>query len=149
MLVIGGTPSSLRATIIYNPTSGDVEINPNGNTMTGFRLLDSAGNFFVASAVFPPGGAFTTDTAAQKFWSTFSPSSYLISTFDLGDIAPIGLTDTQFLADMNNLSGDSVWTAAGGGSFDYNFTSVPEPATMTMLLLGGLAVLARRKAKVV
>jgi hypothetical protein len=140
MLVVGGPPSSLLATIIYNSANGDVKIDPNGNTMTGFRLRDSAGSFFVASAVFPPGGAFTTDTAAEKFWSTFSSGSYLTSVFDLGDIAPSGLTDAQFLADMNNLSGDSVWTKAGGGSFNYNFTSVPEPATLALLLLGGVGL---------
>lgn len=146
-LVVGGTPSPTRATVIYNPTTGDVTIDPNGNTMSGFRLFDSAGSFFVASATFPPGGAFTTDTAAQKFWSTFSSSSYLTSPFDLGDIAPSGLTDTQFMADMNNVSTDSVWTAAGGGSFNYNYSSVPEPATMSLLIMGGMAVLARKRAK--
>ena len=108
--------------------------------MTGFRLLDSAGNFFVASAAFPAGGAFTTDTAAEKFWSTFSSSSYLTSVFDLGDIAPAGLTDAAFLAAMNNLSGDSVWTKAGGGSFDYNFVSVPEPSSLILGLLGVLGL---------
>ncbi len=140
LLVVSGPPSSLLATVIYNPASGDVKIDPNGNTMSGFRLRDSAGNFFVAGAAFPAGGAFTTDTAAEKFWSTFSSSSYLTSVFDLGDIAPSGLTDAQFMADMNNLSGDSVWTKAGGGSFNYNFTSVsvPEPATLALFGTGCL-----------
>jgi fibronectin-binding autotransporter adhesin len=147
LLVVGGSPSSSRATIIYNPVTGDVEIDPNGNTMTGFRLLDSAGSFFGASAAFPPGGAFTTDTGMEKFWSTFSSSSYLTSVFDLGLIAPTGLTDAQFEAALNNLSGDSVWTAAGGGSFDYNFSSTPEPATMTLLILGGFGVYASRKRR--
>ena len=75
-----------------------MKLDPNGNTMTGFRLLDSGGNFFVNPpplTVFPPGGAFTTDTATEKFWSCFNPPNYLTSVVDLGDIAPAGLTSTS------------------------------------------------------
>ena len=110
--------------------------------MTGFRLRDSRGSFFVASAAFPPGGAFTTDTAAEKFWGGFNPPNYLTSVVDLGDIAPTGLTNAQFLAAMNNIGGDSVWTEAGGGSFDYNFTSVPEPSTFALLGVGAIGLAA-------
>jgi hypothetical protein len=149
-LVIGGLPSAGRATLIYDAASGDVKLDPNGNTMTGFRLLDGAGSFFVGSAIFPPGGAFTTDTAAEKFWGCFNPPNYLTSEWDLGDIAPAGLTEVQFEAGLNNLSGDSVWTKAGGGSFDYNFSSVPEPSSMVLLAVGlgllGLLVRRRRRA---
>jgi hypothetical protein len=49
--------------------TGDVKIDPNGNTMTGLRLKDSAGFFFVAPAVLPPGGAFVTNSPAGKFWA--------------------------------------------------------------------------------
>ena len=51
---------------------------------------------------------------------------------------------------MSNLSGDSVWTKAGGGSYDYNFTSVPEPSSFALVAAGaliGMGVLARRRCK--
>jgi fibronectin-binding autotransporter adhesin len=143
-MVILGPPSATRATLIYDAMSGDVKIDPNGNTMTGLRLKDSAANFFVGTASFPPGGAFTTDSAAEKFWSSFNPPNYLVATWDLGNICPAGLTEAQFAAALNNASGDSVWTKAGGGSFDYNVSYLPEPASLALLALGGLALIRRR-----
>jgi hypothetical protein len=145
--IISGPPSAARATVIYDPASGDVKIDPNGNTMTSFRLKDSVANFFVANAAFPPGGAFTTDTAAQKFWSTFTPASYLVATWDLGNVAPTGLTEAQFTAALNNAAADSVWTLAGGGSFDYNITYVPEPGVVALTTMLGLGFLARRRRR--
>jgi hypothetical protein len=117
--------------------------------MTSFRLKDSAANFFVANAAFPPGGAFITDTAAQKFWSTFTPASYLVSLWDLGNIAPAGLTEAAFTGAMNNAAADSVWTKAGGGTFDYNITYVPEPSTFALLGVCaiGLAAAAWRRRR--
>jgi hypothetical protein len=144
--VITGAHSAARATIIYDPSSGNVKLDPNGNTMTSFRLWDSSAAFFVASPVFPAGGAFTTDTAAQKFWSTFAAASYLVAVHDLGNIAPTGLSEAAFVAALNNAAGDTVWTAAAGGTFDYNITYVPEPSASLVLLLGG-AMLARRRRR--
>jgi hypothetical protein len=141
-LVISGPPSAGRATLIYDATTGDVKIDPNGNTMTGFDLWDSAGNFFIAAANMPPGGAFVTNDATEKFWSSFNPPNYLVAVWDLGNIAPAGLTEAQFKAALNNAPGDTVWYKAGGGAFDYNISYVPEPSSLAMAAAGALALLA-------
>jgi autotransporter-associated beta strand protein len=141
-LVISGPPSAGRATLIYDATTGDVKIDPNGNTMTGFDLWDSAGNFFIAGANMPPGGAFVTNDATEKFWSSFNPPNYLVALWDLGNIAPAGLTEAQFKAALNNAPGDTVWYKAGGGAFDYNVSYVPEPSSLAMAAAGALAFLA-------
>jgi hypothetical protein len=141
-LVISGPPSAGRATLIYDATTGDVKIDPNGNTMTGFDLWDSAGNFFVGAANMPPGGAFVTNDATEKFWSSFNPPNYLVALWDLGNIAPAGLTEAQFKAALNNAAGDTVWYKAGGGAFDYNISYVPEPSSLAMAAAGALALLA-------
>jgi autotransporter-associated beta strand protein len=145
--VISGLPSAARATLIYDPATGDLKIDPNGNTMTGFDLWDSAANFFVANAAFPPGGAFTTDDATEKFWSCFNPPNYLNAVWDLGDVAPAGLTEAQFTAALNNAAGDSVWYKSGGGTFDYNVNVVPEPSALALLAVGALSLLTRYRRK--
>jgi hypothetical protein len=147
-LVISGPPAAGRATLIYDPATGDVKIDPNGNVMTGFDLYDSAGNFFVGAAAMPPGAAFITNDATEKFWSCFNPPNYLVATWDLGNIAPAGLTEAQFKAALNNAAGDTVWFKAGGGAFDYNLSYVPEPSSFVLLAVGALGlagVLARRR----
>jgi autotransporter-associated beta strand protein len=149
-LVISGTFSAGRATIIYDATTGDVKIDPNGNTMTGFDLWDSAGNFFVGNATFPAGGTFTTDDATEKFWGCFTPANYLTAEFDLGNIAPSGLSEADFLAALNNAASDTVWYKSGGGTYDFNSQYVPEPSSFLLLAAGaavGLLAAARRRRK--
>ena len=147
MSVISGSPSAARATLIYDATTGDVKIDPNGNTMTGFDLWDSAGNFFVGSAAFPPGGAFMTDDLTEKFWSCFNPPNYLVAVWDLGNVAPAGLTEAQFMAALNHAAGDSVWYKAGGGSFNYNMQYVPEPSALILLATAMCGLLTRSRRK--
>jgi hypothetical protein len=37
------------------------------------------------------------------------------------------------------------WASGGGGGFSYERSTLPEPATVSLLVLGGLAMLRRRK----
>ena len=101
--------AALRSSTI--PASGDVETR--SQRQHDDRLPPAGQSPEASSSAVPrsPPAAHSPPTPPQRSSGAVStPSSYLTSVFDLGDIAPTGLTNAQFLAAMNNLSGDSVWT---------------------------------------
>ncbi len=55
-------------------------------------------------------------------------------------------THTIHRADLDG-SGDEIIIDAGGGSFIYDIDFVPEPATMSLLAIGGIALLKRSRRK--
>ena len=143
--IISGPPSAARATVIYDASNGDVRLDPNGNTMTGFDLWDSAGNFFVGLAIFPPGFALTANDATEKFCLVPLTRQTTSPAWDLGNIAPARLTEAQLVESLNHQAGDSVWYKAGGGSFNYNSQYVPEPDSTLLLMAAALLLLTQRR----
>ena len=74
----------------------------------------------------------------------------LVVTFDAGDPPPLGSYDLivadSRVGDFANITLPPEWTwSYEPGSTKFTIQVVPEPATMSLLALGGLAVIWRRR----
>ncbi len=145
--IVLGPPSAERATLIYDPTTGDMQIDPNGNKVRGFSLK-SAAPFFVAEAALPPNASSVVNTDSLKWWCL--PDMYWGAGFgtvwDYGNIAPSGLSQDAFLAALNN--GNTYWLPATSPSAsDYNLAFVPEPTSLLGMCVFGAIVMGRRRTR--
>ena len=137
-----------RADLIYDSPTGNVTLDQTeaaGGIMNNFVLKNAVGgNDFNTSVVnFPFSGSLKTDLPTE-----ISQTDPLFAGFtggdqwSLGAIFPTGmdLSGLQSLLTQNSYVG-----APGSGFQDLDLLVTPEPATLGLLLLGGLALLRRRK----
>ena len=87
-----------------------------------------------------------TSVATKKFASTIATDVLMIPFSDLvggADLTAVDSIDYLFTNDTGNIG----LIPDGGGDYKFDIlgTGVPEPATLALLLLGGLALLRRRK----
>ncbi len=155
-----GVGNTGKAKLIYNAATGDVKIDASAASVSikGFNLQDTnAGDGFTlfsgaANPTFPANGLSTTDTDVKVAWATLSDSNAFIVQ-DLGNIALTGLTQQQVLDALAGIAGatdETRYTIVGTNvrqDFDFVYVAAPEPASLSIILLGGMSVLGRRKRK--
>lgn len=134
------------ADLLYTPASGQVQLRPD-TKIVSFALVDNEGGFLnVNSIVFPDSSTFVTRQPDEIGWTDMNgiAGAGFVSTYTLGNVFPKNLTAAtlpSFLDDAT-FSRGTVGGIGSGGSF--NLVVVPEPTSLSLLGLGGIALLRRR-----
>ena len=128
------------ADLLLDEVFGSLTLDTDGNTMNGYVIRSEAGVFTGAPA--NNLGWFVDDTDTQISGNM---------GFELTGIHPLGNVigpEWEVIAEPFDPYQDMTFTctfAGTPGTFLGNLIIVPEPATLGLLLLGGLALLRRRK----
>ena len=114
--------------LIYDPVSGNVVIDPQGNEIISFTLKNSlgetgfnAGNF--SDADFPPNGLFDVNSG-QLGWFSGSLGSGIDSSADLGDVFPMGFNQPELDAYLaENIFARPIVGGQGGGGGEFELVA--------------------------
>jgi len=125
----GSTPGSLYFTLSSpSGSTGDQE------TLTGSGLLSANTTYFAVFTATNSGDAATTTDPAQTDGPDTSISG---SGWSIGD--------KMFTADKTDLTSWTQSTTTSAPRLQINVSVVPEPSSLALLGLGGLALILRRK----
>jgi len=111
-------------------------------------VLLSAGNKFITGVGYTAAGndSFDVDQTDQQAVGRFNGKGITANPLDLGNILPLGLTTSQLQSDLS-----LYFNYDGSGAADPNGVPVglivPEPTTLSLLGLGAVGLLARRRRK--
>lgn len=132
------------ANLIIDRTDGSVILDADGAVLGGFTIFSAGGEFITTNTDFSdlPSG-LTDNIATQIGWS--QPFSEFPGVAELGNILPAGLDDADYLADVTGIYAVSL--NAGGGGGDLQISVIPEPATLSLLAIGGAAALLKRRRR--
>ena len=131
-IVAGGKRGDGQASVIYDPSTGEVAVDaPSGVELTSINI-DSTSGIFTGAAAQKLGGSFDNDADNNIFKATFGGSFGSLS-FD--NVAQTGLPEEFVLGDLTVIG-----SLAGGGELgNVDLVYVPEP-TSSLLLSVGLAI---------
>ena len=138
----GGMPGDDQTSIMYNPTTGSVDVDaPAGVGLTSINI-SSAGSVFTGGPAMNLDGDFDIFAADTIFKATFGSE---FGTLSFGMIATTGLSE-QFVLEDFTVDGS---LATGGGLGDVDLIYVPEPTSLALLGLGlaSIAGLAWRRRR--
>jgi hypothetical protein len=132
----GGTQGDGQASIIYNPSTGELGVDaPAGTNLTSINI-DSASAVFTGTPAQNLGGSFDNDSDGNIFKATFGSS---FGSLSFGNVARTGLSE-DFVANDLTVVGS---LAGGGGLGNVDLIYVPEPAAIVLLVVGLAVVLVR------
>jgi hypothetical protein len=133
-----GTAGDGVASLVYDPATGGVTLEDQGGNGINSIYLDTsaAGLTLDNSKLALSGNTYTTSTIAMVTGTSASDGD----TIGEAGFLPVGLTLADF-ANVTFLYGDPNTTGNQTG----DVMVVPEPATMSLLALGGLALIRRRR----
>jgi hypothetical protein len=132
-----GAEDDGQISVIYDAATGTVTLESDIGDINSLSITSDAGLLIGANVNVPAGAAAAPNDANTVGWISFGPTAG--DGYVVGDVLAAGLDEATLLGDLTiewNASG-----AAGTGDLIY----VPEPATMSLLGLGGLALLRRRR----
>ena len=117
-----GTAGDGQTTFIYNPTTGEVQIDaPAGTNLTSVNIVSASG-VFTGDDASNLGGSFDIDTDTTIFKATFGSS---FGSLSFGNVAPTGIRPGFFLSDIT-ITGS---LEGGGGLGNVDCLCLPEPST--------------------
>jgi len=137
------------ADLIYDPATGDVRLDASeasGGMITSFQIETGAGTFIPGNYIRPAGGFGRTTEQVET--GVMGDGDWTFAGFcgahDFGEIFPAGMDLEQLQAYLTT----AVYTGAlGSGQQPLNLVVVPEPGTLVLVGLGGLAPVLGHKRR--
>ncbi len=138
-----GTPGDAQTSLVYNPSTGQLSVDPpTGGALTSINIDSAGGRIQIANVDRTQfAGSFDNVSASNLFKATFGSSFGAVS---FGNALPSGLSRDAVIADLTSVGS----LQGGGGLGNVDLVYVPEPSTMAMLgfgLVGLLAAAWRRR----
>lgn len=162
-LVLAACAANAAFTITLDDPSQSIALPgaPTDLIFTGTITKDEMGDGNASTTIFFPGLSGDVDflsgsvnSSAFFTWTQTSDPTFTGEIFRItvNPTSQLGLHDSNSFSPDGNASIRFTYRGVTGASYDsgvvdysVNVTAVPEPATMSILALGGLALLRRRK----
>ena len=132
----GGTAGDDQTSLVYDPKSGELSVDPPaGKELTSINIT-SAGSQFIGDKPAVLDGAFDNFAGDNIFKATFGGS---FGNITFGNVLPAGMSEADVNADLT-----AVGSLAGGGDLgQVDLIFVPEPSALMLILIGLIGVTSR------